>query len=533
MPVYEVQTDAGKFQIEAADETALAAAVNELPQAPGTSLAGVAKSAGAGLVEGMAGLAGLPADALDLVARGADALLGTKAGEESAPIAKRFGSQAMMERVKGATGPLYESQGGIENVARTAGSFLPGMVGGAASIPVKLGTRVALPASAVEGAKALTEGTALEPYAPIAAGLGGLAGGIGIERAIARPAVAARPTRDAVAARTNSLYGSKELEDVLINPAPASKFIDDLKGRIDRDIASADDAKGTFNLLNRLKGAPEPQPSPAARLQAEMNWEAVPQPKSQAPLRIEDFDRILKRLGDEAGELSSNFKPTPNARAAMESRRAIMDFLGNLEQPNLLRGDAGVASAILREAKATAQQGFKMDKIARWVRDAEIDATKSHSGANLENVIYQKIATALKNPEKHLRGWSKDEVAALKRVMPNLAESILRRGAKFLGGGGGLGQLGSASAGAAMAGPLGAIGLPAAGMAMNKAGSAIAMRKLNNVTDTLAANTPMYAGNRAAFQQAMQGPGLLGALPSPARGSLYTALMAQRPQPVQ
>jgi hypothetical protein len=204
-----------------------------------------------------------------------------------------------------------------------------------------------------------------------------------------------------------------------------------------------------------------------------------------------------------------------------------------LQQPQLLAGDAQKASSILREAKATAQQGFKMDKIARWLRDAEIDAKSTHSGGNLENVIYQKVRTALKNPEKHLRGWSADERRALERVMPNLAERVLRRGAKFLGGGGGLGQFGVAAGGAATFGPLGAVGLPALGMGMNKAGSAIASRKLNNVTDVIAANTPMYAGNRAAFQQSLQGPGLLGSLPSPAQGSLYAALMAQRPQPVQ
>lgn len=507
MPVYEVQTAAGKFQIEAADERALEAAVNELPQAPGASLAGVAKSAGAGLVEGVAGLAGLPADALDLVARGADALLGTKAGEESAPIAKRFGSQAMLDRVKGITGPLYQSQGGIEEGVRTAGSFLPGILGGAASIPVKLGTRVALPAAAAEGAKALTEGTAMEPYAGIVGAIGGLAGGMGIERAVTRPAVAARPTRADVASQTDALYARPELKGVQIAPNPVGKFVDDLKVKIDQNVAADFDAERTFKMLDKIK--------------------------TGAPTSIQDLERVRKRLGEYAGELTPNFKPTPNARAAMTARQEIDDFLANLQQPQLMAGNAQAASSILGEARATAQQGFKMDKIARWVRDAEIDATKSHSGGNLENVIYQKIATALKNPEKHLRGWSKDEVAALKRVMPNLAESILRRGGKLLGGGGGLGQLASGAAGGSMLGFPGMVGLPALGMGMNKVGSAIASRKLNNVTDLLAANTPQYAGNRQAFQQSLQGGGLLGSLPSPGQASLYSALMAQRPQPVQ
>ena len=116
-------------------------------------------------------------------------------------------------------------------------------------------------------------------------------------------------------------------------------------------------------------------------------------------------------------------------------------------------------------------------------------------------------------------------------MLPGLAESLLRRGGKLLGGGGGLGQLGAGAAGGAMLGPIGAIGLPMAGMGLNRAGSALAMRKLNNVTDLLASGAPSYAPNRAAYQAALQGPGLLGSLPGPMQSAVYAQLM-QRPQPV-
>jgi hypothetical protein len=503
MPRFEIQTGEGRFEVEApTEDAAVAALTGASSSSPETTLAGVGKAAWSGLREGAAGLAGLPADAINLVGQMAGR------GDQTAQFAKDYGSEAMRGRIEGATGEMYQPQTGVESVVNTAFSFAPGVIGGGASLPVKLATRMALPAAAAEGAKALTAGTAAEPYAPIAGGLFGLAGGMGIERAITRPAVAARPTRADIAKRTDDLYESADLKNVVVKPAPVASFVDDLKVRIDRDIASDFDAERTFKVLDKLK--------------------------TDKPVRLEDIDRIRKRLGnsDYAGQ-TADFKPTPNARAAMEARSAIDDFLANLQQPQLVAGDAQVAAPILREAQKTAHVGFKMDKIARWLRDAEIDAAKSHSGGNLENVIYQKIAGALKRPEKELRGWSKEEIAALKRVLPNMAESILRRSSKFLGGGGGLGQYGVAAGGAAAFGPLGAIGLPAAGMALNKAGSAIASRKLNNVTDILAANTPMYAANRPAFQQSLQGPGLLGNLPSPAQGSLYAALMAQRPQPVQ
>lgn len=498
MPIFEIQTEAGSFEVDAPDQAAALAAIGNAPAAPETTMAGVAKSAGTGLVEGLSGLAGLPADAINLIG----GLTGR--GEQTADFAKNYGGDAMRQRAEAMTGPLYKSQGGIEETARTVGSFLPGLIGGPASLGVKLGTRVALPAVASEGAKALAEGTGYEQYAGIAGALGGLAGGMGIERAMSGARVAARPSRADIGTRTDDLYARPELKNVQIAPNPVGQFVDDLKVKIDKDVAADFDAERTFKMLDKLK--------------------------SNTAVSVDDLDRVRKRLSEYAGEMNTNFKPTPNARAAMTARKEIDDFLANLQQPQLLAGDAQAASGILKEARATAQQGMKMDKVARWVRDAEIDAAKSHSGGNLENVIYQKIATALKNPQKHLGGWSKDEVGALKRVMPNLAESILRRGGKLLGGGGGLGQLASGSAGGAMFGFPGMVALPAIGMGMNKAGSAIASRKLKNVTDVIASNAPMYAANRPAFQQAMQGPGILGRLPSPQQASLYSVLMSQRPQ---
>jgi hypothetical protein len=501
MPIFEIEFQGKAFEVDAPDQASALAALDSMKPEAETTLAGVGKAAWTGLREGGAGLAGLPADALDLLGRM------TGKGDQTAQFAKDYGSGAMLERVKGATGGMYEPKTGIEEAARTGGNFALGLVGGGASLPVKLATRVALPAAASEGAKALTEGTAAEPYAPIAGAIGGLAAGMGLERIGRGAKVAARPTRDAIATRQDDLYNDPHVKNLVIAPKPVAQFVDDLKIKIDKDVTPAWDADGTFKMLDKIK--------------------------TGQPIPMGELDSIRKHLGTYAGELSPAFKPTPNARAAMAAKSAIDEWLPTLQQQQLVSGNAQIAGPILREAQKTAHVGFKMDKVKKWISDAEIDAGKSHSGGNLENIIYQKIAVALKNPQKHLRGWSKDEVAALKRVMPNLAESILRRGAKFLGGGGGLGQYGVAAGGAAAFGPLGAIGLPAVGMALNKAGSGIAMRKLNNVSDLLASGAPMYAGNRQAFQQSLQGPGILGRLPSPGQASLYTALMTQRPQPVQ
>ena len=501
MPIFEIESGNGKFQVDAPDQaTALAALqAHQAPEAE-TSLSGLGKAALSGAIGGVADIAGLPADVL--------ALTGMKGSDD---FQKAYGSEAIRRGITNKTGyEFYNPQNFAERVASTGGSFLPNMIGGGAGLATKLATRVAIPALAAETAGELTD---QNPYAKVGAALAGGIAGIKGERMLAKPGVAARPTRADIAAETDALYQHPEVKRLELDKPTVAQWVDDTKRAIDQGSLPGMkapipdfEAERAFKAFDRIKGA-------------------------NGNVRVAEMDGVRKILGEQAGELGANFKPTPNARAAMALKGQIDDFLGNINPAYVLAGDAAAASSILQQARANAQVGFKMDKVSRWINDAQIDAAKSHSGGNLENVIYQKIAAALKNPQKHLAGWSKEEKAALQRVLPNLAESILRRAGKLMGGGGGLGQLGAGAAGGAALGPIGAIGLPAMGLALNKAGSAIAMNKLNNVTDLIAAGAPMYAGNRAAYQAALRGPGLLGSLPSPMQGAVYAQLM-QRPQPV-
>lgn len=501
MPVFEIESGGGKFQVDAPDQaTALAALqAHQTPEAE-TTLAGLGKSALSGAIGGVADIAGLPADVLGLT--------GIKGSED---FQKAYGGEALRQGITNKTGyQFHKPEGFAENFASTAGSFLPNMIGGGAGLATKLATRVALPALAAETAGELTD---QNPYAKVAGALTGGIAGIKGERMLAKPGVAARPTIDDIAARKTELYNRPEVAALELDPKAVSQWVDDTKTAIDR---------------GSLPGMKAPIPD----FEAERAFKAFDRIKSaNGNVRVAEMDGVRKMLGEMAGELGTNGRATPNARAAMTLKSQIDDYLGNVNPANVVGGDAAAASAALKEARAYAQTEFKMAKVQQWIKDAEIDAAKSHSGGNLENVIYQKIATALKRPEKHLAGWTKEEKAALAKVLPGLAESLLRRGGKLLGGGGGLGQLGAGAAGGAMLGPIGAIGLPMAGMGLNRAGSALAMRKLNNVTDLLASSAPSYAPNRAAYQAALQGPGLLGSLPGPMQSAVYAQLM-QRPQPV-
>lgn len=508
MPVFEVQTDAGTFEIEAADQAAAIAAMDSLPKAPETSLSGIAKSAGAGLVEGLSGLAGLPADALDLVARGRDALLGTNSAEATGELTKRFGSEAMRKRAEGLTGPLYQSQTGIESAARTAGSFLPGIVGGAASIPVKLGTRVALPAVAAEGAKALTEGTAAEPYAPIAGALFGLAGGIGAERALTRAkGLPPAPTKADLDTAKDAGYKSSAVMGVEYKPAAVNQLADDLVAKLKQSRISEKQADKVYDAIDGLRT-----------------------PAFKANHTIQDIDETRRLLNGIAG----NFADPVQAGAAQRAIKSLDAF--TIRPP---RG-AAIDDALARQAgkdifaaRANAAAGFRSQRLADALEKAMNTAGATHSGGNTQNEI-QKAARTILNNQKLRRGFNEKELDALREVARGtIGGNLLRRVGKVLGGGGGLGQLAAGTAGGAFFGFPGMLAFPAAGMAANKLGSLATQRKWTALDELVRSRAPIYAPGQQALLSARKGPGLLGNLPSPQQASLYAALMAQRPQPVQ
>jgi hypothetical protein len=201
MPVFEVEANGRQFEIEAPDMQAASAALSQhlgssqtaAPAPAGeNSLAGSAKAIGSGLAEGVTGLAGLPADAIDLATRGIDYVAGTNLHERVGKTASDYaGGQAMQGYLEKATGPLYKPQTTSEEYLRTGFSFAPAMIGGGGSLAMKAATRVALPAIASETAGQVTKGTEMEPYMRVAGGLAGAAIPLGVARAISPSAIGA------------------------------------------------------------------------------------------------------------------------------------------------------------------------------------------------------------------------------------------------------------------------------------------------------------------------------------------------------
>jgi len=147
----------------------------------------MARGLGKGVVEGVAGIVGIPGDAARFLGAKVAFPLANKVrgwmGKESIPApeaapewlpAPMRGSQAVQSSIEqNVTGPLEDPQTVPGQYARTVGQFLPGALmtpGGMVGNAIKYGV---IPGLASEAAGQLTKGTKAEPYARMVGGVGG------------------------------------------------------------------------------------------------------------------------------------------------------------------------------------------------------------------------------------------------------------------------------------------------------------------------------------------------------------------------
>ena len=506
MPTFEIQTPAGLFRVDAPDQMTALQQISKLAQAaPDNSLAGSAKALGTGLVEGTANLGGLPADLTGLAAKGVDYLRGTDTAQQAvAPFTDRFGSQNIQRAIESQTGPLYQPQTGTEKALASVGSFAPAALAGPGGLARRVATQVVAPGLASEAAGQLAQGTGYEPVAKIA---GALAGGVGASMA-ARAATAGRglpavPAAADITVATRAGYNTPAIQSLEIAPAYADRVATTIENNLRRQRFSPTDPQTAtvYGLVNDMRT-----------------------PQFGANHTLNDFDATRRRLNEIVATGQGS-----GAEAARQAVRTIdAATIRGIPRRYVVSGDAAQAGADLAAARSNAAAGFRSDLVAQFLQRASNTAAATHSGANLENEIYKQVRSAL-NSNTALRGWSPEEREALRAVLPGVGSSILRSSAKVLGGGGGLGQLASGAAGAAMFGPLGAAAFPLLGRGLNMLGSSMAQNRLQSVGDLVRSRSALYGPANYAARQAALGGGLLAGLPPPQQLALQ-GLLASRLQ---
>lgn len=470
MPIFDVEANGKQFEVEAPSmDAAIAGLQQHFKAAPEAenSLGGSAKALGIGGVKGLIGTAGAPADLADAGARGIDYLAGTKLSENyTKPVADVAGYEALKGYVEDKTGKFYEPKTGLEKTLQTVGEF--GSVGllGPGSLGRKALTQVAAPALASEAAGAAAKGTEAEPYVRIGAAIAGAGAASRIGRAVdARAAAPANVARADLDAGTAAGYNHPEVRALQIESGGANRMIDGIIRNLTRDRFSEKQAASTYDALRGLRT-----------------------PEFGVNHTLQDFDatrRILNTIAADGGT---------EGAAARRAMRSIDAYTLRVPQADVVAGNARAAGQALQEGRQNAAAGFRDQRIQDLIERAQNTAGATHSGGNLENELRKGVRSLL-NSREGMRGFSQAEQAALQAFARGSASAnILRRVGKILGGGGGLGQLMSGGAGAALAGPVGMVGLPAAGMIANRVGSAAALHNLQRIAGDVRRRSPVGAG---------------------------------------
>lgn len=183
----------------------------------------IAKSALTGLEKGAMGIVGLPGDIIK-GARWAAEKVGLPTVKTPVP-----GYSELQQEYEKAGGPVHEPKSTLGHYAETLGEFVPAAFGGGGSIARKA-AQVVIPAVASETAGQATKGTAAEPYARLAAGLGG----IGIAT-LAKRGAEALPSATALKTEARQYYDAVDKSGVRVNPDVYRGFLQEMSNALNKN----------------------------------------------------------------------------------------------------------------------------------------------------------------------------------------------------------------------------------------------------------------------------------------------------------
>lgn len=482
--------------------------------------ADVARSIPAGLAKGTAGLLGLPGDvrhftdwALEKAFGPPPALsrplaesgnpFGTPAPSHDtflSPLVRKmdepiFPDSATVRRgMESVVGPLYEPQTRAGRYVQNVAEFAPAALAGPETLLPRLIKQAAVPGIASEALGEATEGTALEPWARLAGGIGGSMAASALDAATAARQTAkavpkpVTPTIAQTKAAASAGYQDPAVKAVTFQPSAISAVADNAINDLKASKLNARLAPQTHALLDDLRN-----------------------PINGAAHTIEDFETTRQLLSQIAGK----FTDPVEQMAASKAIKFLDTYRSNVPAAHVLTGDAAAADKIIQQARGNYAAAATADRVQQKINNAQLQAASTHSGGNLNNAMRQKLRPLLISKPQG-RGLTQDELDLIEQaVTGSPTGNALRATGKLLGGGGGLGALhtglGGAAIGAGTAGLPGlaaGIALPALGFGIKKLGDALTNRSANKVVSQILQRSPL------AWQQSSAAAAARAALPT-------------------
>lgn len=367
----------------------------------------MAKSGASGFARGSADLLGLPGtigDALDAggqwaLRKGYELATGREPTREGGPVERFFAPRdpAIEEQmIGGGRNPLsgdrlkaglstvtggatdYQPKTTAGEYARTVGEFAPSAVTGPGTVMQKA-AMATVPALMSETAGQVTEGTALEPWARAG---GALAGGVAAAGRVnpAKEAAKGAPTREALKAQTDQLYGAMrnagirydadafgrtvaDINETLLKKGyrpsvakDAFAFVDDLMKQVGQS-PDFDDING---LVQMIGGAARDASATGNKTLASAfgiirdkldDFEAMAPFISNTPMPAETFDKVRKMARGQALKniktraLDEIVKNADTYQSGVESgiRNGVGNLLRSKKGQNLFSGEERTA----------------------------------------------------------------------------------------------------------------------------------------------------------------------------------------------
>lgn len=133
----------------------------------------------------------------------------------------------------------------------------------------------------------------------------------------------------------------------------------------------------------------------------------------KTPQSLRQIDELRQRIKD----VEMSIEPS-DRKLAGDLREKLDDFVDDsLQNPsNFITGTPGVAIPALQKARKLNSQMRKAETLERLLTIADVKSSM-YSASGLENAIRAQIREFVKDPKaKKLRGYSKEEIAALREV---------------------------------------------------------------------------------------------------------------------
>lgn len=207
---------------------------------------------------------------------------------------------------------------------------------------------------------------------------------------------------------------------------------------------------------------------------------------------MNDVELIRKQL--------TNLKMSTDAPTREAARKAIaslQDSQTALVPAQVLRGDAGQYSSLMRDAIGNYAAGKRSNTVMGKVALGDLNAATAGSGANEDNALRQAIKQLVRPvnndivPKASRLGFNAEEIAAMNRVARGTATGNTARFLGKLAPTGSVSGVLSGGAGFAAAGPMGAIGLPAAGYIAKKIGDLSTKKAVQALDSLVRSNSPL------------------------------------------